>query len=449
MLGAGALVVLGVRTILLNQLNARIESALVQESEEFRRFLQRGRDEAGRTVGGRLALAGRLYLQRTVLDQGEAIVVLPATSGPVATLGAPYALGADPGLRTRWLAATRAGIETITTPGGEAIVLNVPVRQGDTRLGSFVVANFVAAERAEVDDALLVVAQVTGGAVLLVALIAWSVAGRVLRPLRRMTDTARRISEEDLSRRLDDPGGHDEVSELVRTFNRMMDRLEGAMDTQRAFLADAGHDLRTPLTIVRGHLDQLRSGLVPEAERAETLDLVGDELRRMSRLVDDLMLLARSQMPDFLHLAPVDLADLAEGVVRRAQALPGPAWRARPGVGVVTADAERLTQAALNLVSNAARYSPPGEPVTIATTVDGHEAVLSVSDSGPGIPAADRVRLTERFVRGPERGRSGTGLGLAIVRAIAEAHGGRLAVTRAVPEGGARFEIRIPTRGGG
>jgi two-component system, OmpR family, sensor kinase len=446
---AGVLIVLAVRTVLLAELTDRVRTSLVQEKDEFDRFLALGRDPRdGGPVGRDLHRAAQLYLRRTVLDSAEQIAVIVPGRSPVHSFGRAHLIAGDPEQEARWAAVRRNELVSISTPDGPAEVLAVPVSDDSGRTGTFVVANFVARERAQVGDALRAVTSATAGAVLLVGLLAWSIAGRVLRPLRDMTATARHISEQDLSRRLPDPGGRDEVSTLVRTFNTMLDRLEGSMASQRAFLHDAGHDLRTPLTIVGGHLEQLAAGLVPEEERAETLALVADEVARMSRLVEDLMVLARAERPDFLRLAPVDLGDLAEGVRRRAEAaFPGPLWRARPGVGVVRADAERLTQALLNLVSNAARYSPPGAPVTVGTALGDGTAVLWVADSGPGVPPEARERVVRRFARGPERRRDGTGLGLAIATAIAEAHGGALRITDAVPEGGARVEISIPTKG--
>jgi two-component system OmpR family sensor kinase len=139
----------------------------------------------------------------------------------------------------------------------------------------------------------------------------------------------------------------------------------------------------------------------------------------------------------------VDLADLAVAILRRAEAIPGPDWRAEPGVGVVQADAERLTQAALNLVTNAARFSPPGAPVVVGTSLRDGEAALWVEDSGPGVSPRDRERIFQRHVQGPTR-RSGSGLGLAIARAIAEAHGGRLELEPPRDGTGARFVMRFP-----
>jgi two-component system OmpR family sensor kinase len=442
---AGAGVVIGVRTVLLDQVDSRLADQLMQESEEFERFMRLGRDPAGEPVDRVLRRAGQLFLRRSVLDDDEAIVVIDRRRGGVQSLSPVegYRLGDDIELRRSWLALDESWLGDVDTPAGEAKVLAVPVVRGGVNEGAFVVAAFTKDDLAEADAALEVVVWATALSVLAVALASWFIAGRVLRPLRTMTETARRISQEDLSQRLADTGGGDEMAVLVRTFNSMLDRLEDALATQRRFLADAGHDLRTPLTILRGHLEQLRAGLVPEEERDETLALVQDEVERMARLVDDLVVLARSQRPDFLRTGPVDLADLAVAILRRAEAIPGPDWRAEPGVGVVQADAERLTQAALNLVTNAARFSPPGAPVVVGTSLRDGEAALWVEDSGPGVSPRDRERIFQRHVQGPTR-RSGSGLGLAIARAIAEAHGGRLELEPPRDGTGARFVMRFP-----
>ena len=168
--------------------------------------------------------------------------------------------------------------------------LAVPVRGADGKIGgTFVVTAALGQERDEVEDAVRLAAIVLLTVLLIASALAWVVAGRVLAPLRILSDTARSISESDLTRRIP-ASGTDELAELGRTFNAMLDRLEAAFDSQRSFVSDASHELRTPITIVRGHLELL--GEDPE-ERRETIALVTDELDRMSRFVDDLLLLAQ------------------------------------------------------------------------------------------------------------------------------------------------------------
>ena len=160
---------------------------------------------------------------------------------------------------------------------------------------------------------------------LIASALAWVVAGRVLAPLRVLSDTARSIGESDLTRRIP-TSGTDELAELGRTFNAMLDRLEAAFDSQRAFVSDASHELRTPITIVRGHLELL--GDDPE-ERRETIALVTDELDRMSRFVDDLLLLARAERDDFLRVSEVELGALTDELAEKASALGKRSWQRR------------------------------------------------------------------------------------------------------------------------
>lgn len=448
MIIAGTLVVLAVRAVLLSQLDDRVESALVQERSEFERFVERGVDpDDGASLAGDLGRAGILFIEQNVLAENEVVLVLSDNAPPVTSAGAPVDLFADAEFVADLRDRSDAALRDIDTAAGPATVLTVPVLRGEQRTGSLVFAVFTGDERAEIDSALRVIAQVIAAAVIVVGLLAWVIAGAVLRPVRDLTETARRITDEDLSARLFDPGGEDEVAVLVRTFNGMLDRLERASAAQREFLADAGHELRTPLTVVHGHVEQLEAGIVPPAEREETLALVREEVARMGRLVDDLMLLARSEQPDFLRPESVQLAELTERIFRRAHALEGPDWSVEAADGEIRADGERLIQAALNLVANAARHTPAGAPVVIGSSLDGRECAIWVDDSGPGVPAADRETMVRRFARGPDRRRAGTGLGLAIAQTVAEAHGGRIAIGDG-EGGGARVAIVIPRDGG-
>jgi two-component system, OmpR family, sensor kinase len=298
-------------------------------------------------------------------------------------------------------------------------------------------------ERREIEEATQIAAGVSLVVLLIASALAWVIAGRVLAPLRTLQTTAHAITETDLTQRIE-VQGDDEIAELGRTFNAMLDRLEAAFASQRAFVSDAGHELRTPITIVRGHLELL--GDDPR-EREETVALVTDELDRMARFVDDLLLLARAEQADFLHLAPLDLDVLTDELYNKAKALADRDWRlSGRGTGTVTADRQRLTQAVMQLAQNAAQHTRDGDRIALGSAIDDGAARLWVADSGPGIPAAERDEIFERFRRGGDgrRRSEGAGLGLAIVRAIAEAHGGRVELeTR---EGaGATFTLIVPT----
>jgi signal transduction histidine kinase len=318
------------------------------------------------------------------------------------------------------------------------------VRVDGRQLGVFAVANRFEGEREEVDDALRVAIGVSLAVLALSSLLAWVVAGRVLAPLRLLSDTAHSIGESDLTRRIP-VTGDDELAELARTFNAMLGRLEAAFESQKAFIADAGHELRTPITIVRGHLETL--GDDPE-DRRDTVELVTDELERMSRLVDELSLLAKARRPDFVRPEPIALDQLTRRLFAKASALAPRAWRLdAPGGGEIEADPQRLTEAVLNLAQNAVEHTGEGDLIELGARLADNHARLWVRDSGPGIDPAARERIFERFGRGENAAgrREGSGLGLAITRAIAEAHGGGVELDSR-PGHGATFTLSIPVR---
>ena len=310
----------------------------------------------------------------------------------------------------------------------------------------FVVAASLTSERHEVEEAVRLAALVLLSVLLIASALAWVVAGRVLAPLRLLADTARSISESDLTRRIP-VTGRDEIAELARTFNAMLDRLEAAFATQRPFVSDASHELRTPITIVRGHLELL--GDDPD-ERRETVALVTDELDRMSRFVDDLLLLAKAERDDFLRVSEVELGALTDELLDKARGLGARDWQLEArGDAVVVADRQRLTQAIMGLAQNAVQHTDRrrpdlarqrGRPARGA-------AVGARRRSGRSAPTTRSASSTASPRASASRRRSeGAGLGLAIVRAIAEAHGGRVGVSSR-PGAGATFTVIIPAGG--
>jgi signal transduction histidine kinase len=225
----------------------------------------------------------------------------------------------------------------------------------------------------------------------------------------------------------------------------MLDRLETAFATQRQFVDDAGHELRTPITIVRGHLELL-SDDDPE-DRRETVELVTDELDRMSRMVNDLLLLAKAEQPDFLRPEPVEIEALTAELHAKLAAIAPRVWRVESiGKGVIVADRQRLTQAVVQLAENATKHTDTGAIVVLGTLVADGEARIWVRDTGAGIPPEDQARIFSRFSRGSAGRRTeGAGLGLSIVAAIARAHGGRVELS-SPPRQGATFTLVVPAR---
>ncbi|NJL22775.1 MAG: HAMP domain-containing protein [Leptolyngbyaceae cyanobacterium SM1_3_5] len=271
--------------------------------------------------------------------------------------------------------------------------------------------------------------------------LAWITAGRVLRPLRLMTRTAQSITESDMTQRIATQG-HDEIAELGMTFNDMLDRLKLAFDCQKEFIKDASHELRTPITIIRGHLEMLHHR--PDRQ-PETVALLLDELERMSRLVNDLLLLAKTDHPDFLHPTPEELDWLTEEFFLKAQSIADRNWQLElKGFTPITVDRQRLTQAVMNLVQNAVHHTQTTDTITLGSAIGEHHAHLWVRDTGEGIAPQDQRRIFDRFVRVVQHGRpEGHGLGLSIVQAIVQAHGGSVQLESQLGQG-STFTIVLP-----
>ncbi|MDA0136112.1 sensor histidine kinase [Solirubrobacter deserti] len=438
--------VVAIYEVLVVRSDDRLDAALQQEVEEFRSLASGVNPETGDPFGANLRAIFDLFKQRNVPGPGETIVMFyegryyderSSVGGGKLTLG---------GEAERWAQLRRPESGEVETPTETIRYLAVPVQAtGATPRGVFVVAASLSAEREDVWEAVQLATLVLITVLLIASALAWVVAGRLLAPLRTLDDTARSITETDLTRRIP-VSGSDEIAELSRTFNAMVDRLEGAFASQRAFVSDASHELRTPITIVRGHLELL--GDDPD-ERRETVALVTDELDRMSRFVDDLLLLAKAERSDFLRVDKVELGALTDELLDKAAGLGKRRWALEArGEAVLHADRQRLTQAVMGLAQNAVQHTQDGDAIWIGTGVDGEEASLWVRDSGPGVAREDQDRIFDRFARaaGSRRRSEGAGLGLAIVRAIADAHGGR-ATLSSQPGAGSTFTVVVPLSG--
>jgi two-component system, OmpR family, sensor kinase len=434
--------ILIVRQVLLVRLNDRVEAALVQESQEFRRLVRSRDPRSGERFGTDIRAIFDSYLDRNVPGENEALLTFLGDRPYKSSARESYPLDELRGRYAGWTSLTEGRQSSFDTSAGPARALAVPIVIGGHNRGTFVVLDFLRGEREEYEEAVRILAAVNLSLLLLASLLAWVVAGRVLAPLRELRRTAQSITETDLTRRIQ-VDGRDELADLARTFNDMLDRLEAAFASQRAFVNDASHELRTPITIVRGHLELMSDD---PRDRRETIELVMDELNRMSRIVDDLLTLAKSDRADFLDPGPVALDLLADSVLERASALADRDWELGSTTeDVIVADRRRLEQALINLARNAAEHTEPGATIAIGSELrDGH-ARIWVADGGPGVASHDHERIFERFARGADSGRrsDGAGLGLAIARAIAEAHGGHVELD-SQPGDGATFTVVVP-----
>jgi signal transduction histidine kinase len=441
-----AISILVTRQVLVARLDREIDRALAQEIEELRNLASGNDPATGEPFGADAEAILDTFLRRNVPGPNEAFYTFVAGERFLASFDAPQEVWDEEPLVERWASVTGPLRATEQAAVGEVRYLAVPLITADEAGGVFVVAHFPASDR----DEILVVVRVLAVAGLVVlltsALLAWSLAGRVLRPVRELTATARRISDTDLSQRIE-VEGRDELAELGTTFNAMVQRLDDGFADQRRFLDDVAHELRTPITIVQGHVDLLGDDA---AERADSVATINDELDRMNRYVNDLLLLAKAESGELLQLAPVDLGDLAVTLDQRVRLLGDRAWQLdaapAPGAVAILGDRARLIQAMLNLATNAVQHTADGDEVGIGIDTAPGSVRLWVRDTGPGIDddVIDQL-FTRRFRGAASRvDRSdGMGIGLSIVDAIARSHGGRASAVNE-PGSGARFVIELP-----
>jgi len=399
-------------------------------------------DISGRNVALYVfGLDGRLLLARPsgYEDAPDPPPLLPSIPGPAA--------------------AAMAG-RIVTVPAVDnSLLYRVLLRPGPA--GATLVT---AASLRPVDDAVgrLVKTLIGAGliALLIASLASWWVIQRGLRPVDRMVETAAAIAAGDLSRRVPDANPGTELGRLGTALNEMLGQIEAGIRERaegearlRRFVADAAHELRTPLTSLRGYAELYRRGALPTTEAlANAMGRIESEGARMARLVDDLLLLARTDQGRPLEQEPVDLVRLARDAAGDFAAVEPdrPLARELDGTAVVMGDPIRLRQAIDNLLANVRAHTPGGTPARLSVQRDGAWVELTVADEGPGIVPDDQPRIFQRFWRGdPGRKRTaagGTGLGLSIVEALVRAHGGTVAV-RSEPGRGAAFTLRLPLAG--
>lgn len=379
-----------------------------------------------------------VYLQ--VLDpQGRPVVAsvnlrgqsLPVTNGAM-----------------RVIATHQESLETVNVAGRFRLrLLSVPILRGEDLVGVL-----QSAQSLQLADSTTTRSRnlLIGGAALVfvvASLSALYLTRTAVNPVAEITRTAEAIYRQgDLSRRIKVGSGKDDLSALGRTFNRMLDHIEDSVDAQRRFVGDASHELKTPLTVIRGNAELL--GRDPSGTDAAAAGAITREADRMQRIVNDLLAVAELDDPGELKFEPVNLRAL---VVRALTDLsPVAAGRSLTLVGAdaawVFADADKLERALRNLVQNAITATPAQGIIQIRVTEHDRTVALVVSDNGPGIPTEHLPHLFDRFYRvDPARSRAGggTGLGLTIVRSVAETHGGSVQVRQA-DVGGAEFELRLP-----
>ncbi len=336
--------------------------------------------------------------------------------------------------------------ETLSTSAGDVRNVSVPVLLEGEQVATLQIVAPMDPVRAEAVEAATLVGAAAGLALLVGGVLLGLSLWRSLAPLETLAAAARSTELQALDTRVDEPDTGDEVGVLAREFNTMLARLEAASIQQREFMASVGHELRTPITIARGHLELLHTLDRDDDAFADTVAILRDELGRMGRMVEDLMAIARAEMNDLVEPRTVELVGWFEdlelrlagiGVGREVVVLPPPPVH-------VEVDPGRLAQAVLNLVLNAVVHTPDGTPVRVSATAGGSSLIVHVADDGPGIPEEIRDDPFRAFARAGEAPGS-TGLGLAVVKAVVHAHRGEIGVDTSST--GTRFDLRLPWTG--
>lgn len=428
--------------LLRNNLAAEIDERLDQEAQELYLLAERAIDPVSGAPYSSARDILELYIRRSVPDNLETIFVL--VDGAV--------LERSSGLDLPRLDREVEFIDYVNTlnqpqvgdfisDSGAVRYIAIPV-SGDTDKGHLVAAIFSDRELEKVNSTLTQLALLMLLAFATATAAGWFVAGRILRPLRQLGQITREVTDGSVKERLTGFNPNQEIGGIAADFNSMLDRTESAFASQRRFVDDAGHELKTPLTIVRGHLDLIK---VDPSETSASIAIIEDEVLRMTRIVKDLQTLTSSSQASFVSTAMLDPGEIVDEVFVKTSALANRAW----GVKIDTTptlpiDRQRMVQALLQLVDNAIKATGEKEAVVIGSREVSGTVELYVGDSGKGIPEESRAFVLERFARGSwtSEDSEGSGLGLAIVDAIARGHGGQVFIGTS-PLGGAEVGIRI------
>ena len=417
----------------------------------------------GATAGPGDLLATSAELARVLGSPRNVVVVSDASGRPLAARGGPPHSPAREAVQAVLLAArSQPGVYRLWDEYGQPWLMVVePLRSGGppTPGGPPPVYAALATSLRDAEETLtrLLALYAAGSAIglTLASLVAWRLLGGALRPLRRVVDASAEIAGGNLDRRVD-AGGSVEVDRVAVALNHMLDEIgkafaeeRNAKDRLRRFLADAAHELRTPITAINGFLEVLEAGAAQSpADLDRALRSMRGEGRRLARLVGDLLRLARLDSQAPLERVPLDLAEVVRGLLPALEVLAAghPLGCAAPAPVPVLGDADSLRQVVSNVVDNAAKYSEPGRPIRLTCRELDGWATLEVADEGIGIAPPDLARIFDRFFRSDRsrtRATGGAGLGLSLVQAITRAHGGKVEV-ESKPGAGTRVTVRLP-----
>lgn len=426
------------RQIFYTMLQTRSQDAVHQQVEQFNLMVEKNRLKGSKAAKTLPVLFDRLLANYAPI--GNEYVLTFVQDQLYKTSPALPTDFIQPATIQTWKQNGKPQRGSFTTPNQQLFNYAVEPTFLGGQIGYVIAIQNASIEFRMIDQSLNRVTQVTLVALAFCLVIAWIMTGRILDPLKLLTTTAQSITESDMHQRIA-VRGCGEIAELSATFNEMLDRLQVAFDSQKEFIKDASHELRTPITVIQGHLETLKYSSKPPED---TIALLMDELDRMSRLVNDLLTLAKADHPDFLHLKPEELDWLTEELYLKARSLALRNWRLESkGLSPITVDRQRLTQAVMNLIQNAIRHTQAQDTITLGSSVKDNYAYIWVRDTGEGIAPEDQARIFERFARATQPDQDGHGLGLAIVNAIITAHGGWVELESRLSHG-STFTLVLP-----
>ena len=429
------------RQIYCHRLDEKAEVSLMREVERFQRSTEPLR--TGERSGADLTDLFNQALADYVPTEDEFVFTFVNGQLYRASQPSPDWLQRRHNLLDQWAILTAPQRQQVASSDQRLFYIAEPLVDDNGDRGVFVAVRDSTAAYQSGTEAmrlvLLVSVAVLGG----FFIIAWTTAGHILRPLHLMNQTARQITQSDMTQRIP-VRSNDEIATLATTFNAMLDRLQLAFDGQQEFLKDVSHELRTPITVIQGQLEMLPYR--PE-KQPETIALITSELAQMNRLVNDLLLLTKAERPDFLIFKPEDLDWLTEELYLKVRTFSNDRdWQLESkGLYPATIDKQRFSQAVMNLVQNAVRHTQPGDTIALGSTATQSHLRFWVRDTGEGIAPADRKRIFERFARATNNNRQfeGAGLGLSIASAIVQAHQGRIELSSELGKG-STFTLVIP-----
>jgi signal transduction histidine kinase len=418
--------------LLLLELHKREATSLGESIQDFSDYMKPVLAAEAAPTSTELAKYMKSFLTK-ILPEDDTFFIIVINgefqrSSPVA-LPEPMRQGSV--LMRKWEATTRLAsgrVDEADPEVGTILYSAVPVEVGGRVQAVFVAARTTAGELAEVGDFTSILIQIVVGILLTSLFFLWILSKAVLAPLQLLANTTRSITATNLKQRLP-VTGRGELGDITLSFNAMMDRLEALIISQKEFIQDAGHELRTPITVIRGNIELLLQDDDEEARR-ETVRLVLDEVDRIARLVQELSLLAQYQRPEFLVLTDLDVHRFTQDIYQKASVLAPRRWSlACTAQIMMEADEQRLTQCMMNLALNATQHTSESDRIEIGSSLAADGSIrIWVSDSGEGIPERIQKHVFNRFFKGKSRAHAEhhSGLGLSIVRAIVNAHHGRI-----------------------